>query len=177
MAVESAGVAAAEVDGARPEPVGAENAHPDGGGAAGAARRRVEERGAVVPLVIVVGRVGGELVADDVQVAAARPVVPEVGHGHVAVVVHDQRRVELRGPWGRGRASGGGGGGWGRREAEEEEKEGDGDGDGEVRRRHLRRRGGSGLVVVVGQRLAVADCGERQSAGAGGSKSLKPIKL
>ena len=109
MAVESTGVTAAEVDGARAEPVGAEDADPDGGGAAGAARRGVEEGGTIVPLVVIVGRVGGKLVADDVQVAAARPVVPEVGHGHVAVVLHDQRRVELRGPWGRGRVSGGGG--------------------------------------------------------------------
>lgn len=116
VAVESAGVAAAEVDGPGAEPVRAEDADPDGGGAAGAERRRVKEGGAVVPLVVVVGRVGGELVADDVQVAAARPVVPEVGHGHVAVVVHHQRRVELRGPWGRGRV-GRGGGGWDCREA------------------------------------------------------------
>ena len=119
---------AAEVDRAGAEPVGAEDADPDGGGAAGAARRGVEEGGAVVPLVVVEGRVGGELLAGDVKVAAARPVVPEVGDGQVAVEVHDQLHVELRRPGGRGRVPGSE---WGLREAEEEEE-----GDGEERR-HL----------------------------------------
>jgi hypothetical protein len=81
VAVETAGVSPAEVGRADAEPVGAEDADPDGDGAAGAARRGVEEGGVVVPLVVVEGRVGGELVAGDVEVAAARPVVLEVGEG------------------------------------------------------------------------------------------------
>ena len=103
VAVEAVGGVAAEVDGARDEPVWGQAADADGGGAAGAARRGVEEGGAVVPLVVVEGLVGGELVVDDVEVAAPRPVVPQVRQRQVAVELHQELRVELGRPWRRRR--------------------------------------------------------------------------
>lgn len=103
VAVEAVGGVAAEVDGARDEPVWGQDADADGGGAAGAAGRGVEEGGAVVPLVVVEGLVGGELVADDVEVAAPRPVVPQVRQRQVAVELHQELRVELGRPWRRRR--------------------------------------------------------------------------
>lgn len=127
VAVESVDGLAAEVGGAG-EPVGRQETHGEQDGAAG---RRVEVEGGAVGPLHVVRRVAGELVADQVQVASARPVVVEVDELQPPAAlgeVGEHHRVELLRPRRRsgGRVADGGrrrGPGMGCRDGGEEERE------------------------------------------------------
>jgi hypothetical protein len=68
-----------------------------------------------------------------VQVAAPRPVVPEVGQGQVPLVLHQELRVELLRPWGWGWSWVGRAAGGGVREQGEEAQEKDGQEETEMR--------------------------------------------
>ena len=142
VAVEAVDVLAAEVDGAGGEPVGRQEAHGETDGAAGPG---VEVVGGAVGPLDVVERVAGELVPDEVEVAAPGPVVVEVDQLQPAAAlgeVGEHHRVELLRPRRRHRSRGNGacrigrseGGGCSGEEEEEEEE------DGEHHERRRRRR-------------------------------------
>lgn len=83
------------------EPIGPEDPDLEGQHPALPARvQGVYKRSAVVPLEVV-GEFA-QLVLDDVEVAAVGPVVPEVERLEGPAEVHEEERVELVGPWGRG---------------------------------------------------------------------------
>lgn len=83
------------------EPIRAEDADVEVDGAAFAGGvEGVKEGGAIVPLEVVEGEAdGGELVLDDVEIAAIGPIVPEIDEGEGAAVVHEKDGVELERPW------------------------------------------------------------------------------
>ena len=105
VAVEAVDVLAAEVHGAVGEPVRRQDPHGEPHGAAGPG---VEVVGGAVGPLDVVGRVAGELVVDEVEVAALGPIVVEVDQLQPAAAlreVGEDHRVELLRPrrrqWGR----------------------------------------------------------------------------
>ena len=139
VAVEAVDVLAAEVDGAGGEPVGRQEPHGDTHGAAGPG---VEEVGGAVGPLNVVERVAGELVPDDVEVAAPGPVVVEVDQLQPAAAlgeVCENYGMELLRPRRRHRGRGAGTCHIGRKVGysgeEEEEREHH---EGRRRRRHRR---------------------------------------
>lgn len=146
MAVEAVDVLAAEIDGAGGEPVRRQDPHGETHGAAGPG---VEEVGGAVGPLDVVERVAGELVPDEVEVAAPGPVVVQVGQLQPAAAlgeIGEDHRVELLRPrrrhWGRGAGTGRISRSVGYSGEEEEERE-----HHEGRRRRRRHRGLADLIT------------------------------
>lgn len=90
VAEEAIDVALAEVGGAL-EPIGAENTYREMHDPA--FLQSVDEGGAIVPFKVI-GKLA-LLVLDYVEVAALRPVIPEVHYLECSTVVHKENRVEL----------------------------------------------------------------------------------